>query len=162
MVGQLIKFRISLACFLLVWASNQVGCGDSENRLSTFKVSGKVTVNGKAAKGVVLQLVPIDTDPLEKTTLRPGSVTESDGSFEMTTYSVGDGAPNGSYRMVFFWPPADTGAPPSMEQSKVKKSHTGPPDRMNGQFFDPEKSKFPVAVVSEAVDLEVINLNWKK
>lgn len=156
-------FLTSLAC--LAFAGG--GCSQrNAQRLPTFRVSGQILVNGQPEKELVLQLVPEPDDPLFKTRLRPGAVTDESGRFQVTTYSVGDGAPRGRYRMVVFWPPSASGAPdlsslsnqpPSSQPSQLQKD-AGPPDRFGGKFFNADQSQFKLTVLDQAIEMPVINL----
>jgi len=69
-----------------------LGCGGGTELV---KVAGKVTLDGKPLPGASVQFVP------EAGTGTPANgVTGSDGSFRLTTFSTGDGARTGTYKVV--------------------------------------------------------------
>jgi len=101
------------------------GCGGSD-RVPVHPVSGKLLVDGEPAEGAVIVLHP--TSPPEKEVHKPAARVEADGTFQVTTYDAGDGAPTGDYVITVTW-----GEPPS-------------PDRLGGKYRDPEKSQLRVTV----------------
>jgi len=81
-------------------------CGSKEPQLPTpikpvNKVTGKVTVNGKAEKGVAVAAMPIPLQS-ENPTISSGS-TDENGSFSLNTYKADDGVPAGDYVLTFKW-----------------------------------------------------------
>ncbi len=75
------------------------GCGDDGefSRLNVYPVEGKVTFKGSPADGAIVTLHPTQ-DSLSA--LRPSGKIGTDGSFKITTYEQGDGAPVGSYKVT--------------------------------------------------------------
>lgn len=75
------------------------GCGDDGEfaRLNVYPVEGKVSFKGAPADGAIVTLHPTQ-DSLSA--LRPSGKVASDGSFKITTYLQGDGAPVGSYKLT--------------------------------------------------------------
>lgn len=89
--------RILAAALLAV---GLVGCGN-DGRPKTVPVSGKVLVNGKAAEGVSLSFHPLN-QPHNSV---PGTArSRADGSFDVTSFLPGDGAPPGEYAVTVIWP----------------------------------------------------------
>jgi hypothetical protein len=119
-------------------------------------VTGRIHVDGKSAVGVVLQLVPAPGNPISETRLRPGGVSKADGTFEFTTYSTGDGAPAGDYRLIFFWPPSEN-EQPDPGKSRHPDSDSWPPDRFQGKYFKAEESDWAVTVVEGPNDIGIID-----
>ena len=80
-------------CLLLGGA----GCGEQPGppRVKVYPVTGKLTVNGKPIFGIPVVLHP--TDQSGDGHPAPSAVTEANGSFKITTYVPGDGAPAGNY-----------------------------------------------------------------
>jgi hypothetical protein len=73
--------------------------GVKTNRLATVPVKGRITLDGKPLAGVTVTLLrPLP--PLGTRTLRADALTEEDGTFVLSTYTAGDGAPVGSYRVT--------------------------------------------------------------
>ena len=112
------------------------GCGGSaEDRTPVFPAKGKVTVAGKAAERAQVVFHPVaDAGP---NTPRPTGVVGADGTFTLSTYTEGDGAPAGEYVVTVVWPEsasaiggdADTGG-----------------DRLGGRYANPKTSGLKATV----------------
>jgi hypothetical protein len=76
------------------------GCGEKLGppQMKVYPVSGKLTVNGKPIVGIQLVLIPTagngENQPVSK------AATDAGGSFKVSTYSLGDGAPAGTYKLT--------------------------------------------------------------
>lgn len=103
------------------------GCGEA--RVPVYPVTGKVTYQGKVPAGasVALHAVNGGVEGVAPT----GRVNE-DGSFEITVYEPGDGAPEGDYVATIQWfkvvrDPAGGGAPgPNVLPKKYASAVTSP------------------------------------
>lgn len=96
--------RIWNLCVCLVAGLFAAGCGGKAPPLPTVPVKLKVTISGKPVEGNVnLRLLP--EPPNGKVSVVVGKKL-SDGSFAMETFSPGDGAPPGTYKVEFG--PVDT------------------------------------------------------
>ncbi len=86
-------------CFAIVTAlalcTCTLGCSGGSDEFDTVSVSGKVYVDGAVHSSGSLQLYPISGPDEVKPSV--AGVIGSDGSFTLTTYSEGDGAPPGEY-----------------------------------------------------------------
>ncbi len=69
------------------------GCGGRSDKVPLYPVEGSVRVAGQPASGARLMFHPEDG----LATPVPFAVTGPDGQFQVTTYSLGDGAPAGDY-----------------------------------------------------------------
>jgi hypothetical protein len=79
-----------LACFVGILGT--AGCG---SRPAVYPVKGRVTFNGQpVTTGTVAFHATDDKVPLVRGQL------QADGSFELTTYRPGDGAPPGKYQVT--------------------------------------------------------------
>jgi hypothetical protein len=76
------------------------GCS-SEKRVPVFPVSGKVMFQGRPATGAQVVLHPVNSS--ESNDVAPTATVQSDGSFEITAYESGDGAPQGDYVATVQW-----------------------------------------------------------
>jgi hypothetical protein len=106
------------------------GCSSSDMR-KTFPVTGTVTINGAPAEpGVLVWLHPQFSEN-DKYPIHPQGQTTADGSFKITTYNTGDGAPEGEYVVTVEWP-----------VRSPMSAHYGP-DMFGGLFanVDANKSK---------------------
>ncbi len=84
------------------------GCG--ETQLETFPVTGTLKFDGKAPTGATLVLHPLK---LEGDTINaaPNARVKADGTFSVSSYKPGDGAPPGEYAVTVEWHPVgDEGA----------------------------------------------------
>lgn len=79
-----------------------VGCGSSDTRLKTYPVRGTVQFEGQSIRGGFVVAHPKNGLP---TDVRATAQVREDGSFELTTYDAGDGAPAGEYVVTVEWTP---------------------------------------------------------
>lgn len=104
------------------------GCAKPQDeRLPTFTVTGKANYNGQPMRGASIVLIPATHDP--KLKMPPFGVVGADGSYTITSYGGGDGAPAGEYKVTFTWPDGTE----------------DPSDLLKGRLSDPRK---PSAVVT--------------
>lgn len=82
----------------MVWAGFTFATRDG-SRLSLSSVTGKVLVDGAPAEGASVVFHPVDPR-LEH---RPRGSVGADGTFKLTTYLPGDGAPSGDYKVTVEW-----------------------------------------------------------
>jgi len=80
------------------------GCGASSGpRLPTVPVKGKLLIDGKSYGNctVILSATTVDPDPkLAAANKSVTGVVKEDGTFVLTTYKEGDGAPAGTYEVT--------------------------------------------------------------
>lgn len=102
-----------------------------------YPAEGRLLVNGEPAAGAEVRLHPV-APPAQGDPLVPVARVGEDGSFELTTYEEGDGAPTGEYAVTVVWPDTraytGTGPPPI------------PPDRLGGRHADPGASTIRVRI----------------
>lgn len=98
-----IRFQRTFKTLSLVatcmFALTTLGCGESW--LEVVPASGTVKVDGKAPEGAHIVLhpkTPVGTDPIA-----PTATVKPDGSYVITTYQAGDGAPPGEYVATVQW-----------------------------------------------------------
>jgi hypothetical protein len=81
------------ACTAVVFAA---GCS-GEKKIPTFPVTGKVlTAEGGPVDHALIVLHPQSSNA---TAPKPRGTTNADGSFELSTFNTGDGAPEGRYQV---------------------------------------------------------------
>jgi hypothetical protein len=97
-VSRLVGTAFSLIVF------GAAGC--AEKRPEVFPIKGQLFVSGKPAVGAVVFFHPV-TQAVDSqnpaTERRPTGKVEEDGSFELSTFGVKDGAPPGRYRVSVVW-----------------------------------------------------------
>ena len=111
-----------LGCLIL-------GCGGDSSYTPTvqvFPAKGKLEYQGKPLAGVTLIFNPVD----EKQKLKPQATTDAEGNFVATTFSTGDGAPEGEFLITL--------VVRSNESDSAREDAEG-----NGRA-KPAKTKFPV------------------
>lgn len=101
----LLKWFLYIGCLCGMALSTLPGCGASfEKPVRT--VQGTVKVEGKLATEGYVLFTPMlggGSDPMESGKSASGTI-QSDGTFELTTYSEGDGAIIGKHRVAFYKP----------------------------------------------------------
>jgi hypothetical protein len=75
--------------------------GCSEKWAEVFPVAGSVKFDGKAPVGAQIVLHPVN--PASPEAVAPTGKVKSDGSFQITSYQAGDGAPPGDYVATIQW-----------------------------------------------------------
>ena len=91
--------RKLLAVVALLGVTVLVGCGKSKPAWETaYPAEGTVKFNGVPLDGAQVTLVPEDSDVPD--TVRPRGFTDAMGTFQLSTYADGDGAPEGKYKVV--------------------------------------------------------------
>ncbi len=130
----------------LLFALLFTSCGGSDgDHVKVYPVSGNVYVNGQPAAGAKVECYAVNDPTLLP--LRPHAITGKDGSFKLTTYKTGDGAPAGTYALTVKWP-----APPK------SGSDAEGPDRLKGRYADPKRPARQFEVRPGDNDLETIEL----
>jgi hypothetical protein len=131
--------RIVLS-FLLVLMS--VGCGSNGWMARTYPTRGEITINGKAPENAVIKLVKIG-EQIDTRKSDCWALVQSDGSYVMTTYEPGDGAPEGEYAWSVRWP---------------MNPMTNMPDRLNEAYADPENPYMTVTIKRGKNELPKVEL----
>ena len=136
-----------------------VGCGsgrmsDQEklkrlipNAKQTTPVRGKLLVDGKPVQDILVYLIPKGSKMPTDVPPEHRARAKADGSFAITTYLEGDGAPAGEYVICLEW----------LTYRQSKDSWIGP-DKLGNRYNDPDKSEFAVTVDSKVegfLDIEV-------
>jgi 5-hydroxyisourate hydrolase-like protein (transthyretin family) len=93
------KTLIPIALAVLV----VTGC-DRETKVTVHPVHGRVLYDGKPAAGVQVFLFPTSAPGVPDVPMNPHGVTDRDGNFTLGTYTDSDGAAEGGYQVVLFWP----------------------------------------------------------
>lgn len=130
-----------LACLLAV------GCGGAEAPVTVHPVRGQVFYDGKPAAGVTVYFIPTSARAVPRVPSNPHGVTGSDGTFQLSTYGDRDGAAEGGYQIVLYWPEP---TPEGEEQSDS--------DKLLG-WYGPVHSKLTAQVVAGSNSIPPIKLN---
>jgi hypothetical protein len=106
-------------------------------------VSGRVLVNGEPVKGLVLTFYHVGD--WGEYSIVPQGWTDESGRFEMATYGVKDGAPEGDYLVTAEWP------------AYIRAKEWGP-DKLGGRYAKKESSGLKVHIEKGKNELPPIEL----
>jgi hypothetical protein len=112
---------------LVVLALLASACGDS-GKMKVYPVSGKVLYRGEPAAGAEVIFYKKSGDQAVAT-VQPAGRVQDDGSFRVTTFTDGDGAPAGEYGIGIVWR-----RPVDAKGNPVRKSGGLYPDFF-GEFY---------------------------
>lgn len=122
-----------------------VGCHGDRRFKPTFRVTGRVLFEGQPPAGATVALVPANPNEALDPWVRPRGVVDAAGSFAITTYTPGDGVPDGDYALLVYWLPTEA---PS----------AGTVNRLPDRYATIEGSPARVTVESKPVDVGIITL----
>jgi hypothetical protein len=138
------RWRSSMASLAMLLAA--VGC-NSEVRVPVFPVTGKVTYQGQVPVGAQIILHPVNYTGPDSVT--PVGTVLDDGSFKVTAYDPGDGAPQGDYVATIQW-------------FKITKDAGGPgPNVIPAKYTNPKTSPIKVSVNGGATEVPPIKIAAK-
>lgn len=111
------------------------GCG-GPRVVAVHPVGGTLTVGDRPAANAMVAFHPLDRAGARAAL--PVASTGPDGTYRLTTYAAGDGAPAGTYAVTVVWP--DDRGPHDECEDVVKH------DRLEGLYADPAGSPWRVTV----------------
>src|SRR5262249_3462662 len=114
-------------------------CGKKDQRKSVYPVRGQVFVQKQPAVDAFVIFHPLN-DPDPQPTKAYGRVGK-DGSFTLTTYSTGDGAPAGEYDVTISW------------RKLNEYGEEEGPDQLRGRYSNPKTSKLRAHVTEGTNEL---------
>jgi hypothetical protein len=129
-----VSWRSTMSFLLVVAALTWAGCSWKSDRLPINHVTGSVFVAGKPASGAKIFFHPAANVSVLNV-LRPFGEVSEDGTFELSTYLAGDGAPAGDYVVTVYWP-----APKRAFNGKFQ-DESMPPDLLKNLYSNPRTSK---------------------
>lgn len=95
------RFGASLLSLAFV-ACGTIGCAEAKpERTPVFPAKGTLTLKNQPAHGAIISFHP--KNPLPAGVPSPKANVGKDGSFAVTTYDSGDGAPEGEYVATIIW-----------------------------------------------------------
>jgi hypothetical protein len=94
----------------VVLALTAMSCSKTGGRKPVYPVKGKVQFDGKPAEGALVVFHPAGGAGAEG---NPHGTVAADGSYTLTTYDAGDGAPEGDYLVTVEWWQRDPRTPDS-------------------------------------------------
>lgn len=114
----------------------------------TFPVTGEVFLDGSPAAGVTVTLHDLSASDLQSSAGSMG-ITDADGKFKISTFTVNDGAPAGEYALSF----------KRLERGMVTSSEGK--DEFKGKYASPAKSTFKIKVEDKPLDAGKFELTTK-
>lgn len=133
----MLALATSLAC---------AGCGE-DWQAETYPAYGTITINGEPPVGALIQLHSTG-DAKDKRDSLPWGLVQEDGSYTLSTYEMGDGAPTGEYAVTIRWSPnVNT---PTLA------------DRLNNAYDNPAKSEWKVTITDDENELPPIEITGAK
>lgn len=116
------------------------GCSEERpGELPVYPVQGQGTFKGKPMSYLILTFYPVGV-PLREARLSR-AYADAEGRFQMTTYELNDGMPEGEYTVVLWWP--------EEERDPTDLETGNEPDRLKRMYNDPTKSKIRFTVKPE-------------
>jgi len=102
------------------------GCGSEGKTIPVYPTSGRLlTDKGEPAAGATVSFHPVGR--AEVLPFVPHGGVGADGTFRLTSYAAGDGAPEGEYAVTVTW------------RTNSPEGDPIGPDRLKGKFADPKK-----------------------
>lgn len=123
------------------------GCGKPDGRTPVYPTKGSVFYEGKPAAGAVVVLHPLSLPPAG--TPLPRARVSVDGSFVLTTYVTGDGAPAGEYAVSITW------------RQPMEHPEQEGPDLLPARYGEPKASGLKATVEPRPNQLQPIRVSRK-
>jgi len=124
------------------------GCADS-SRMKVYPVSGKVLYKGEPAVGAEIAFFGLDEELATPAAPFPKAVATADGSFSLSSYAPGDGAPTGNFAVTIVWKKSAAADPEIRETAR---------DVLRGRYASPESSGLAAKVQPRNNELPVFEL----
>src|SRR5262249_26197607 len=87
---------------LIAWVAMGLFTGGCSPKASkVHPVQGRIVVAGKPAARALVTFHP--ENPAREKAIHPSAEVDADGSFRLTSFRSGDGAPEGQYRVSVVW-----------------------------------------------------------
>lgn len=136
------KWKVALVAAAALFLS---ACG-GKSRKPTYPVTGKVVFGQTPAARATLVFHPVAGD--EPDVPRPRATVNDDGTFKVTTYDTGDGAPEGEYRVTVEW----------WLHSGRRDDESPPSNRLHPRYSQPTSSGIVARVEKGPTELKTIEL----
>lgn len=137
-----------VVAMLLVSIGALVGCR-GESRMDVVLVTGSVTFRGRPAEGAEVSFIGLDEALLTRDSPFPRATCTADGTFSLTSYETGDGAPPGRYRVTIVWKKSRSDDPELADDA---------PDVLGGRYASATDSPLVAEVETEPTHLPPFEL----
>ena len=119
--------RVALVSLVAMVAA---GCGRAEKQVPVVPVTGSISFQGKPPAGAQIVLHAASGSETDAV-VAPVGLVKPDGSFEISTYGEGDGAPAGEYTATVQWfklvsGDGGSGRGPNVLPPKYSQAQTSP------------------------------------
>jgi hypothetical protein len=134
-----------------------VSCGSDEPEppLDAYPVEGQVLFQGKPTPLARVTFHPMGGSPdLQK--LRPTAQADDEGRFQISSYGLRDGAPEGQYKVTVVWRGPDPGT--DMQTIHIDEFSYAP-NRLKDEFAQAETTPLTVAITSGLNKLEPFHVD---
>jgi hypothetical protein len=113
-----------------------LGCGDSKPQ--ALPAGGKVSIKGSkiVPEGALVVFHPKDPGFEKIMSGKPFAKVEKDGTFKLTSFQTGDGAPAAEYGVTIVWNAPNSGGKSSFSLSSEGAGASGP-DQFGGRYGRP-------------------------
>jgi hypothetical protein len=112
-----------------------------------YPVQGRVLFAGKPAAGALVVFHPVGTD--DPAAPKPSATVQDDGSFTLSTFASGDGAPAGAYEVAITW---------TEDKAKANPDTGEVPSRLPVRYGNPKTSRLRAKVEEGPTRLEPFQL----
>lgn len=143
---------VAIGCALVL------GCGGGSSRPPTYPVEGTVTLGGKPLADATVTFRPDGSTPGQQPA---NGKTDAEGRYRLTTFSNGDGAMAGDYRVTLMkFDEVSSGAVAADGDDYVPPSGPlpTPKNQLPKKFADPDKSGL-TATVAETGEANLIDFS---
>jgi hypothetical protein len=134
--------RLTLLC-LTTLALTSCGSGTA----SLHPVRGRVAYLGQPTPGAIVVFHPAGND--DPAAPRPSGQVQADGSFSLSTFKPGDGAPAGDYQVAIAWIDPESTVDPVTEER---------PNKLPSWYADPRTSRLTATVQKGKNELPAFEL----
>ena len=106
-MGTPARSKFSLRYFIMLSVGLLIGCGGGDkNRVPVLPVKGKILLDGEPAVGAYVEFIQKNPTAATKN-ISPTSSVDENGDFLLSTYTMGDGIPEGNYHVLVRWSTPD-------------------------------------------------------
>lgn len=141
----MVKMKHWFGASVALAASIAAGCGGEVPKTPLVPASGRVTLGEEPAEGVEVRLFDA-TRVNDADAPHPFATTDAEGKFKLGTFTAGDGAPVGRFKVMLLWPEGPVG--PGV-----------PRDRLGNAFTNPVATPLETTIPEKGGELEPIVLD---
>ena len=135
----------AFAMSLLLSAVPCAGCGKGKVHEPVYPVHGQVLFEGRPVAWAFVVLHPVNS--AGETPVHPHAYGTTDGTFELTSFTSGDGAPAGEYAVTV-----------QLRQPPLKDDDPPARNLLPSRYASPDTSGLRVQIVEGSNELEPLRL----